>query len=205
MARLNAQNVERAKAIVARYPRARSAMIPLLHLTQEQDGHITPDGMEHVGELVGATPAEVRGVATFYEMFKHEEVGTYLVGVCTNLSCMILGAEELLEHAEKTLGIKAGSTTADGQFTIEEMQCLAACGGAPCIQVNYRYFENLTNERFDGIVDDLRAGRDPEGQAVPPHGTLSRIAAQLPVPATPADRERPEEIHPPAAPQEASK
>jgi NADH-quinone oxidoreductase E subunit len=204
VARLNPQNVERAKAIVARYPRARSAMIPLLHLTQEQDGHITPEGMEHVGELVGATAAEVRGVATFYEMFKHEEVGTYLLGVCTNLSCMLLGADELLEHAEKALGIKAGSTTADGTFTIEEMQCLAACGGAPCIQVNYRYFENLTHDRFDGIVEDLRAGRDPEGQAIPPHGTLSRISAQLPVPATPADRERPEEIHPPAAPQEAS-
>jgi hypothetical protein len=138
-------------------------------------------------------------------MFKHEEVGTYLVGVCTNLSCMILGADELLEHAEKSLGIKAGSTTADGTFTIEEMQCLAACGGAPCIQVNYRYFENLTHERFDAIVEDLRAGRDPEGQAIPPHGTLSRISAQLPVPATPADRERPEEIHPPAPAPEAAK
>jgi NADH-quinone oxidoreductase subunit E len=196
VARLNAQNEERARAIVARYPRARSAMIPLLHLTQEQDGHITEDGMAHVGELVGCTSAEVRGVATFYEMFKHEEVGTYLVGVCTNLSCMILGADELLEHAEKSLGIKAGSTTADGTFTIEEMQCLAACGGAPCIQVNYRYFERVDNDRFDGILDDLRNGRDPEGQAVPPHGTLSRLAPQLPVPATPADRERPEEIHP---------
>ena len=106
VARLTAQNVERARAIIARYPRARSAMIPLLHLAQEQDGHITPEGMEHVGELVGATAAEVRGVATFYEMFKHQEVGTYLVGVCTNLSCMILGADELLEHAEKPLGIK---------------------------------------------------------------------------------------------------
>jgi NADH-quinone oxidoreductase subunit E len=203
VARLNPQNVERARSIIARYPRARSAMIPLLHLTQEQDGHITPEGMEHVGELVGATAAEVRGVATFYEMFKHEEVGTYLVGVCTNLSCMILGADELLEHAEKSLGIRAGSTTADGQFTIEEMQCLAACGGAPCVQVNYRYFENLTNDRFDRIVEDLRAGRDPEGQSIPPHGTLSRLT--LPTPMTPADRERPEEIHPPAPAPEAAK
>jgi NADH-quinone oxidoreductase subunit E len=185
--RLNAQNLERAKAVIRRYPRERSAMIPLLHLAQEQDGYVTPEAMEHVGELVGATAAEVRGVATFYEMFKEEPVGTYLVGVCTNLSCMILGADELLEHTEKALGVKAGSTTADGTFTIEEMQCLAACGGAPCLQVNYRYFENVTNERLDRIVEDLRAGRDPEGQ---------------PVPATAADRERPEEIHP-AAPQGA--
>jgi hypothetical protein len=155
------------------------------------------------GPDAAATPAEVRGVATFYEMFKDEPVGTYLLGVCTNLSCMLLGAEELLEHAETSLGIKAGSTTADGTFTIEEMQCLAACGGAPCLQVNYRYFENVTNERLDGILDDLRNGRDPEGQAVPPHGTLSRITPQLPTPVTAADRERPEEIHPAAAPQGA--
>jgi NADH:ubiquinone oxidoreductase subunit E len=114
---LNATNVERARAIIARYPRMRSAMIPLLHVAQEQDGYITPEAMEHVGELVGATAAEVRGVATFYEMFKEEPVGTYLVGVCTNLSCMILGADEVLEHTEKALGIKAGSTTADGMFS----------------------------------------------------------------------------------------
>jgi NADH-quinone oxidoreductase subunit E len=191
--RLNATNVERARAIIARYPRQRSAMIPLLHVAQEQDGYITPEAMEHVGELVGATAAEVRGVATFYEMFKEEPVGTYLVGVCTNLTCMILGAEEVLEHTEKALGIKAGSTTADGMFTIEEMQCLAACGGAPCLQVNYRYFENVTDERVDGIIEALRNGRDPEGQSIPPHGTLSRLT--LPAPMTAADRERPEEIH----------
>jgi NADH-quinone oxidoreductase subunit E len=191
--RLNATNVERARAIIARYPRQRSAMIPLLHVAQEQDGYITPEAMEHVGELVGATAAEVRGVATFYEMFKEEPVGTYLVGVCTNLSCMILGADEVLEHTEKALGIKAGSTTVDGMFTIEEMQCLAACGGAPCLQVNYRYFENVTDERVDGIIDALRNGRDPEGQSIPPHGTLSRLT--LPAPMTAADRERPEEIH----------
>jgi NADH-quinone oxidoreductase E subunit len=193
VARLNSQSLERARAIIARYPKTRSATIPLLHVAQEQDGHVTADAMEHIGELVGATAAEVKGVATFYEMFKEHPVGRYLVGMCTNLSCMLLGADELLEHAEKSLGIKAGSTTADGLFTIEEMQCLAACGGAPCLQVNYRYFENVTPDRFDAIVDDLRAGRAAEGQDIPPHGTLSRVT--LPVPATAADRERPEEIH----------
>jgi NADH-quinone oxidoreductase subunit E len=202
VARLSPQNVERARAIIARYPRQRSAMIPLLHLAQEQDGHITRDAMEHIGILVGATAAEVQGVATFYEMFKHHEVGTYLLGICTNLSCMLLGSDELVAHAEERLGIKVGSTTPDGTFTLEEMQCLAACGGAPCLQVNYRYFENVTDERLDSILDDLRAGRAPEGQAIPPHGTLSRVA--LPVPATPADRERPEEIHPAAAKGAAS-
>ena len=195
MSRLTAQNVERARQIIARYPRPRSAMIPLLHLAQEQDGYVTRDAMEHIAILLGVTPAEVLGVASFYEMFKHHEVGTYLIGVCTNLSCMILGSDELVARAEQRLGIHVGGTTTDGTFTLEEMQCLAACGGAPCLQVNYRYFEDVTPERLDGIIDALRAGRDPEGQSIPPHGTLSRIAASLPVPATPADRERPEEIH----------
>ena len=201
MARFSDANLATALEIVSRYPRPKSATIPLLHLAQEQDGYVTDDAMEHIAELTGTTPVQVLGTCSFYEMFKREPVGRYLVNICTNISCQIMGGEELLHHAEHTLGIKAGSTTADGMFTLEEMQCLAACGGAPCIQVNYRYFENLTNERFDGIVDDLRAGRDPEGQAVPPHGTLSRLAPQLPVPATRADRERPEEIHP--APQGA--
>ena len=195
MPRLSPQNVERARAVIARYPRPRSAMIPLLHLAQEQDGHVTPEAMEQVGELLGCTAAEVLGVATFYEMFKLEPVGEYLLGVCVNLSCMLLGADELVHHVESRLGIPIGGTTADGRITLEEMQCLAACGGAPCLQVNYRYFENVTTERLDRIIDDLRSGRAPEGVEVPPHGTLSRLAGSLPVPQTPADRERPEEIH----------
>ena len=192
MARFSPENLERAKAIVRRYPVARSATIPLLHVAQEQDGHVTHDAMEQIGELVDATPAEVLGVATFYEMFKEHPVGQYLLGVCTNLSCMLLGAEAIVEHVESELGIKVGGTTPDGLFTLEEMQCLAACGGAPCLQVNYRYFEDVTTERVDGILAALRSGQAPEGQEVPPHGTLSRVT--LPVPQTPADRERPEEL-----------
>ena len=192
MARFSPENLERAKAIVRRYPVARSATIPLLHLAQEQDGHVTHDAMEQIGELVDATPAEVLGVATFYEMFKEHPVGQYLLGVCTNLSCMLLGAEDIVEHIESELGIKVGGTTTDGLFTLEEMQCLAACGGAPCLQVNYRYFEEVTPQRVDGILAALRDGQAPEGQEIPPHGTLSRVT--LPVPQTPADRERPEEL-----------
>ena len=192
MARFSPENLERAKAIVRRYPVARSATIPLLHVAQEQDGHVTHDAMEQIGELVDATPAEVLGVATFYEMFKEHPVGQYLLGVCTNLSCMLLGAEDIVEHIESELGIKVGGTTTDGLFTLEEMQCLAACGGAPCLQVNYRYFEDVTPQRVDGILAALRDGQAPEGQEIPPHGTLSRVT--LPVPQTPADRERPEEL-----------
>ena len=192
MARFTPQNLERAKAVVRRYPMARSATIPLLHIAQEQDGYVTPDAMEHIAELVETTPAEIMGVATFYEMFKGHPVGRYLVGVCTNLSCMILGADEIVEHIESVLGIKVGGTTTDGLFTLEEMECLAACTGAPCLQVNYRYFEDLTPERVDAILAALRDGRAPEGQEIPPHGTLSRVT--LPAPQTAADRERPEEL-----------
>src|SRR5688500_2902955 len=98
MARLTKENVERARLAISRYPQKRSAMMPLLHLVQEQDGHLTADGMAHVAELLELTPAEVYGTASFYEMFKHHEVGRYLINVCTNVSCMLLGAYELLSH-----------------------------------------------------------------------------------------------------------
>ena len=108
MARLSAENTITAKEIIARYPRPKSALIPLLHLAQEQDGYVADDAMAHIAELIGVTPAEVLGTCSFYEMFKREPVGEYLVNVCTNISCMLLGGEELLHHLEDRLGIKAG-------------------------------------------------------------------------------------------------
>src|SRR5678816_1799022 len=113
MARLNEANVVYAKEIIGRYPKARSATIPLLHLAQQQDGYITNDAIKHIGELVGATSAEILGTATFYEMFKFEPVGKYLINICTTMSCALLGAEELMHHAEERLGIKAGGITHD--------------------------------------------------------------------------------------------
>ena len=178
MARFTPENVKIAEAIVARYPRKRSATIPLCHLAQEQDGYLADDAMEHVAELVGATPAEVRGVATFYEMFKLHPVGKYLVGVCTNISCMLLGGEELLQHCSKSLGVKPGGTTDDGMFTLEETECLAACTEAPMLQVNYRYFHRIDHDGFDRLVDELRQGG--RADEVPPHGTLSRVRQVIP-------------------------
>jgi NADH-quinone oxidoreductase subunit E len=177
MPRLNDVNVATAKEIIARFPRSRSALIPLLHLAQEQDGHLTEDAMTHVAELLGITPAEVYGTATFYEMFKFETVGRYCVNVCTNISCQLLGAYELLEHAEERIGVKAGGTTADGLFTLEDVECIAACTEAPAIQVNYRYRYKVTNADLDRLLDDLRAGRlDAE---IPPHGTLARVRQKV--------------------------
>lgn len=178
MGRFTAANLERSKELMGHYPRPRSAMIPMCHLAQEQDGYVTESAMEHIAELIGCTPAEVYGTATFYEMFKFSPVGKYVVGVCTNISCMILGGEELLEHCEQRLGIRTGGTTTDGLFTLEEMECLAACTNAPCLQVNYRYFENVTHAEVDGLIDDLRAGK--RAGEVPPHGTLSRIRQSIP-------------------------
>jgi NADH-quinone oxidoreductase subunit E len=140
---------------------------------QEQDGYLTADGMEHVAELIGITPAEVYGTATFYDMFFTEPVGRHLVSVCTNIACLLQGAYELFDHAESKLGVRGGATTSDGAFTLEEVECIALCGNAPCLTVNWRFFGDMTNEKFDALVDDLRAGRMAD--EVPPHGTLSRV------------------------------
>ena len=178
MARFSDHNLETALEIVSRYPVAKSATIPLLHLAQEQDGYVTDEAMEHIAELVGTTPAQVLGTCSFYEMFKREPVGTYLVNVCTNISCQIMGGEELLHHAEEKLGVKAGGTTSDGVFTLEDFECIAACTEAPCLQVNYRYRHRITIEEFDALIDDLRAGKHSE--EIPPHGTVARIRQHIP-------------------------
>ena len=173
MARLTPANEQRARDLVALYPFARSALIPILHVLQEQDGYLSEDGMVHVGELVGLTATEVRGTATFYDMFHFEPVGKYLVAVCTNIACMLQGAYRLLEHVEDRLGVAPGGTTTDGMFTLEDAECLALCGNAPCVTVNWRFFGDMDPDRFDDLVEDLRAGRlDDE---VPSHGTLSRV------------------------------
>lgn len=180
MPRLSRENVELAREIIERYPRPRSALIPLLHLAQSQDGWVTEDAMEHIAELLGLTPAEVFGTCSFYEMFKREPVGKYLVNVCTNLPCMLNGGYEVLAHLEERLGLKPGGTTADGVFTLEEVECVAACPEAPCVQVNYRSFNQMAPVfdgemagRLDKLLDGLRAGRHDDD--VPPHGVTTRI------------------------------
>jgi NADH-quinone oxidoreductase E subunit len=173
VARLTPHNEQRARDLIALYPHPRSALIPILHLLQEQDGYLTDDGMQHAGELVGLEAAEVQGTASFYDMFHTEPVGKYLIAVCTNIACLLQGAYELLEHAEERLGIAPGGTTPDGLFTLEDAECLALCGNAPCVTVNWRYFGDVDREGFDDLVVRLAAG-DLDGE-VPPHGTLCRV------------------------------
>ena len=177
MSRFSDANLATAKEIISRYPVAKSALIPLLHLAQEQDGWVTDDAMRHIAELTDTTPAEVKGTGSFYEMFKFHPVGTYLVNVCTNLSCQLLGGEELLEHAETSLGVKAGGTTADGMFTLEDVECIAACTEAPCLQVNYRYRHRISIEEFDQMIADLRDGGLDD---IPEHGTLAQVRQTIP-------------------------
>lgn len=201
MSRLTEANVSLAQDIIRRYPRPKSALIPLLHLAQEQEGWVSDDAMAHLAELVGVTPAEVRGTCTFYEMFKLHPVGKYMINVCTNLSCQLLGGEELLHHAEQTLGIRAGGTTDDGMFTIEDVECIAACTEAPCIQVNYRFGHRLTHEDLDDIIAALRAGNTPDklvtsnpSEPIPSHGTLG-LARQIMTEEQTAHIIAPEQIH----------
>jgi NADH-quinone oxidoreductase E subunit len=175
----------RAEQLIAVYPEARSALIPLCHLVQEQDGYLSEDGMVEVAKLCGITPAEVRGTASFYDMLHTEPIGKYLVGVCTNIACLLAGGLELLEHAEGSLGIRAGATTQDGLFTLEETECLADCDIAPCVQVNHRYVRTTTPEAFDGLVAELREGG--RASEIPSHGTLVRTRRDLALAVNPDD------------------
>jgi NADH-quinone oxidoreductase E subunit len=173
MAHLSDDGRARADRIVALYPERRSALIPLCHLAQSEQGYLTEEAMQDIAELTGVTPAEVRGTASFYDMLHTEPVGRYVLAFCTNIACMLAGAYELLEHAEEHLGARVGQTTADGMFTVEEAECLAACDAAPCVQVNHRFVGALGMEGFDDLVASLRSGeRDGE---IPRHGVLCRV------------------------------
>jgi NADH-quinone oxidoreductase E subunit len=174
LSHLSADVVTRARNLIALYPEPRSALIPLCHLAQEQEGWLTPGVMVDIGALLDITPAEVLGTASFYDMLHTEPVGSHVVAVCTNIACLLNGAVELLEHAESTLGVNSGGTTADGAITLEEAECLADCDAAPCVQVNHRYVGAQTPESFDQLVADLRSGA--RAADIPSHGTLNRVA-----------------------------
>ncbi len=178
MSRLSVENLAVAREIIARYPRQKSALIPLLHLAQEQDGYVTQEAMRHIADLVSVTPAEVYGTASFYEMLKFEPLGKYLINICGTLSCALLGAEELMHHAEQRLGVKAGGTTTDGVFSLHHAECQAACTEAPCLQVNYRYRYRVSVDQLDQLIDNLASGSlETE---IPPHGTLATIRQRIP-------------------------
>jgi NADH-quinone oxidoreductase E subunit len=149
---------ERMRAAVTRYPSARSAMLPALHIAQEEQGYITPEGIEAVAEALGVRADEVASVVSFYSMFHKQPVGRHVISVCTSISCYLRGCDTLLAHLEERLGVRRGGTTADGLFTLRPMECLAACGGAPVLQVNDEFVENVTLEAAAALIERLRRG-----------------------------------------------
>jgi NADH-quinone oxidoreductase subunit E len=144
--------IDGADEILSRYPSKRSAMMPLLYAVQERDGYVTDTGMEEVAEHIGLTAAEVLGVCSFYSMFKRSPQGKLLVSVCTSVSCMVNGGEELLDHLRNRYAD-------DPDVTVEEVECLAADDGAPVMQVNYEFHERVTHAEAERIVEDYKSGR----------------------------------------------
>ncbi|MFN2582026.1 MAG: NADH-quinone oxidoreductase subunit NuoE [Candidatus Dormibacteria bacterium] len=150
------ETIERARD---RYPHARSAILPSLWALQHEHGHLTSEGMAEVATLLGVTPSEVEAVATFYSMYFQKPHGRHEVLVCINVSCALRGADAIVSHLEHTLHCASGATTRDGEFTwASTVECLGACGGAPAMQVDHRFEENLTPARVDDILQRVRAG-----------------------------------------------
>jgi len=150
---LSADREREMTEILARYPTRRAATIPLLHLCQDQDGYVSEDAMVFVADKVGTSAAQVKGVVTFYTLFNTEPAGKHQVWVCKTLSCALRGAQDIIGHCEKKLGVHVGETTKDGKVTLRTAECLASCGTAPMMQVDKKYYENLTPAEVDKILD----------------------------------------------------
>jgi len=146
------------REIAARYPQARSGLLPMLHLVQSTEGRITPEGIEACADLLGITAAEVSGVATFYTMYKRRPVGDYHVGVCTNTLCAVMGGDAIFERLKEYLDVGNDETTDDGMVTLEHLECNAACDYAPVMMVNWEFMDNMTPQSATELVDDLRDG-----------------------------------------------
>ena len=172
-------NAEKAQALLERYPVKRSALLPLLHLVQSQDGYVTDEGIAECARLVGLTKAEVAAVATFYTMYKREPLGRHLVSVCTNFSCKVRGAGEVYERLTQRLGVGHNQTTADGAITLEHAECLGNCDGAPVVSVDYLNYECLSPEAAVALVDRVAAGDvPPPTRGYPPPG-IREVGHQL--------------------------
>jgi NADH-quinone oxidoreductase E subunit len=146
------------REMAGRYPQPRSAMLPCLHLAQQSEGYITSDGARAVAEAIGVRVDEVESVVSFYSMYTTKPLGQHVIKVCTSVSCYLRGSDALLARLEERLGVKQGQTTPDGRFTVEMIECLAACGMAPVLQVNGEFVENLTPQRADALLDRLDRG-----------------------------------------------
>ncbi|GAB2833363.1 NADH-quinone oxidoreductase subunit NuoE [Streptomyces daliensis] len=174
-----------AKEIIGRYPDSRSALLPLLHLVQAEEGHVTRTGQRFCAEMLGLTTAEVNAVATFYTMYRRKPSGDYQVGVCTNTLCAVMGGDAIFDELKEHLGVGNGETTEDGKVTLEHIECNAACDFAPVVMVNWEFFDNQTPQSAKRLVDDLRADREVAPTRGAPMCTFketARILAGFPDP-----------------------
>jgi NADH-quinone oxidoreductase E subunit len=152
---ISEQAKQHMRDLAARYPVARSAILPALHIAQQEEGYITQEGLQAVAEVLNLTVDDVESVATFYTMYYQQPMGKKIIKVCNSISCYLRGCDPLIEHIEQKLGIKRGETTPDGNFTLLTVECLASCGTAPVLQVNDEFVENVTPEKADQLIDDL--------------------------------------------------
>ena len=170
-----------AQELIARYPaeHSRSALLPLLHLVQSEQGYVTPDGIAFCADILGITKAQVAAVVTFYTMYKRKPTGEYLVSVCTNTLCGMLGGDEIFAALREHLGVGNNQTTPDGSITLEHAECLAACDYAPVVTVNYEFFDNQTVDSARELTDKLRAGERPMPTRGAPLCTFKEIERQI--------------------------
>lgn len=163
---LNEESKQRIRALMARYPKARSAILPALHVVQEQLGWVPEEAQAEVAEMFGMPPAEVRSLVTFYYMYHRKPVGKYVIKVCRSISCWLRGSEQVERSFCQHLGVEPGEMTDDGMFTVLHGECLAACVGAPVLQVNDRFVENVDPAKAPELIERLRSG-DPNYPAAP--------------------------------------
>ncbi len=172
---LSKHAIEEIKALPARFPEPRSAVMPALDIAQEEAGHLTPDTMTEVAQALNLDPGYVEGVATFYSLFHLEPVGKHRMYVCTNLACMLRGAYHILEHANRAIGVReCGEVSADGLFSTEEVECLGACEYAPMMRLDRDYHYDLTAEMVDALVAERRPGGPSGRPATAPAGKTAR-------------------------------
>ena len=157
---LNENNLHKLDEIVKKYPEPRAALLPALWIAQEQEGFISKEMMMHIANILHLDYAHILGVVTFYTMFHDSPKGKYHIEVCTNISCLLRGSKNILNEVEKHCGIKNGEVSKDGKWSIEEVECMGACGGAPMIAIGENYFENLNAEKTNHLLDDLKNGKN---------------------------------------------
>jgi NADH-quinone oxidoreductase subunit E len=153
---LSETNKTRIDTIITRYPHKQAALLPALYIAQEQEGYISQDMMKYIAEYLGIPFGHVLGVVTFYSMFYDKPMGKYHIQVCTNISCRLLGSTSILDHLAKKCGLHPGECLPNGKYTLSEVECLGSCGTAPVMQVNNDYYENLTPQKINNILDSLK-------------------------------------------------